>query len=445
MDLKTQSSLNYRLEWISGIYRTNLKGEGNQISAPSNDLPWKRTLWILFVSQLTTAIGFSSIFPFLPLYVKSLGSSLGLSVELLSGLVFSAQAFTMMIASPIWGTLADRYGRKLMVVRASFGGSLLLLLMAFVRSGEQLVVLRAIQGLITGTVAANSALLAAQVPRSKVGYAMGMLQVGLGTGVAFGPIIGGAVADAFGYAVAFYITSALLFVSGLMVSIGVREEFDERTAAESRSTNLLRLWKEVFSTPGVTMSYTLRFLSQLGRMMFVPVAPFFVEELMGGAGSVNSYTGLIIGLGAGATTITSGYFGRLGDRIGFRTLVSICAISAGLLYLPQSIVEEPWQLLGLSLLVGVAMGGVLPLISALLARYSRVGGEGSVYGIDNAVRASARAIAPLLVSGVMIAWGIRVTFVITGGIFIFTGVLAKIGLPDDPGKVEPSFEIYGMN
>jgi DHA1 family multidrug resistance protein-like MFS transporter len=415
--------------------------KGKSISSNGGSSYWKRTLWILFVSQLTTAIGFSSIFPFLPLYVKELGSSFGLSIELLAGLVFSAQAFTMMIASPVWGTLADRFGRKLMVVRASFGGALLLFLMAFVSSGEQLVALRAVQGLITGTMAANSALLAAQVPRAKIGYAMGILQVGLGAGVAFGPILGGAIADAFGYAAAFYITAALLFVSGLMVAIGVREEFDESSAAMSRRTSFLALWKQVFTTPGMAMSYSLRFLSQLGRMMFIPVAPFFVEQLMGGSGGVNSFTGLIIGLGSGATTLTSGYFGRLGDRIGFRTLVSISAVSAGLLYLPQSIVKEAWQLLVLSILVGVAMGGVLPLISALLASYSKVGGEGSVYGIDNAVRASARAVAPLIVSGVLLAFGIRVTFILTGGIFILTGLLAKFGLPPTAGEITSTIKL----
>ncbi|MDF1499228.1 MAG: MFS transporter [Anaerolineales bacterium] len=401
---------------------------------------WQRILAILFISQLTTAVGFSSIFPFLPLYVKSLGSSLGLSVELLAGLVFSAQAFTMMLASPVWGSLADRYGRKLMVVRASFGGSLLILLMAFVRSGEELVALRALQGLVTGTVAANSALLAAQAPRDRLGYAMGMLQVGLGAGVAIGPIIGGAIADAFGYRAAFYITAALLFISGVMVLFGVREQFDETRAVESRTTSFFSLWRLVIATPGVAMSYTLRFLSQLGRMMFVPVAPFFVEELMSGGGGVNSFTGLVIGLGAGATTLTAGFFGRLGDRIGFRTLVAISAIAAGLFYLPQSIVQEPWQLLALSILVGIAMGGVLPLISALLASYSRAGGEGSVYGIDNAIRASARAIAPLIVTAVLVRFGIRATFLLTGAIFIFTGLLARVGLPAPPQQVETPLE-----
>ena len=126
---------------------------------------WHRTLYIVFFAQLMTAVGFSSIFPFLPLYVESLGTHTSLSLELLAGLVFSAQAFTMMLASPIWGALADRYGRKVMVERAAFGGAVLLLMMAYVRSAEQLVALRAIQGFVTGTLAASNALVAASVPR----------------------------------------------------------------------------------------------------------------------------------------------------------------------------------------------------------------------------------------------------------------------------------------
>ncbi|MCK4976131.1 MAG: MFS transporter, partial [Anaerolineales bacterium] len=137
------------------------------------DNRWQRTLYIIFFAQLVTAVGFSSIFPFLPLYVESLGTVTNLSVEFLAGMVYSAQAFTMMIASPIWGALADRYGRKLMVERSMFGGSIIILLMAFVSSAEQLVFLRAIQGLITGTMAAASALVAATVPRQRLGFSMG--------------------------------------------------------------------------------------------------------------------------------------------------------------------------------------------------------------------------------------------------------------------------------
>ena len=133
---------------------------------------WQLVLAVVFLSQLMNAVGFSLVFPFLPLYVQDLGSTTGLSVELMAGLVISAQGLTMMIASPLWGAVADRYGRKLMVMRATFGGSVLLALIGMVTSGEQLIFLRAVQGLVTGTVAANSALVASAVPREKVGFAM---------------------------------------------------------------------------------------------------------------------------------------------------------------------------------------------------------------------------------------------------------------------------------
>ena len=183
---------------------------------------WQRTLYIMFASQFMVAVGFSSIFPFLPFYVEELGTNTNLSLEFLSGLVYSSQAFTMMIAAPVWGMLADRMGRKLMVERAMFGGSVLLLLMAFVQSAEHLVLLRAIQGMVTGTVAAANALVASEAPRKHMGYAMGLLQVGFGAGLAIGPLIGGSVADALGYSVTFYVTATLLFLAGVLVIVCVK-------------------------------------------------------------------------------------------------------------------------------------------------------------------------------------------------------------------------------
>ena len=256
---------------------------------------WQRTLYIMLFAQLITAVGFSSIFPFLPLYVKSLGASSGLSVEFLAGMVFSSQAFTMMLASPFWGALADRYGRKLMVERAMFSGAAILLLMAFVRSAEELVFLRAIQGFLTGTLAAANALVAAEVPRNQTGYAMGLLQTGLGAGVALGPLLGGVIADLFGYSAAFYVTSALLFLAGMMVFLGVREDFTPEERPSRRQHSLLNSWRRIFSAAGVPITYTLRFMSQLGRMMIIPVLPLFIETLLTNTNRVNTFTGLVIG------------------------------------------------------------------------------------------------------------------------------------------------------
>jgi len=188
-------------------------------------MPWQRTLYIMIFAQLMSSVGFSIMFPFLPRYVEFLGSSSGMSLELLAALVFSSQALTMTLASPVWGAVSDRFGRKPMVERAAYSGAVMLALMAFAPNAEILVLLRALQGLLTGTVSAGNALVASSVPRERVGYAMGLLQLGLGSGVAVGPFIGGILADAFGYRATFILTAFLLAASGLMVTFGVKETF----------------------------------------------------------------------------------------------------------------------------------------------------------------------------------------------------------------------------
>lgn len=396
---------------------------------PILDKRWRRTLYIIFIAQLVTAIGFSSIFPFLPLYVESLGTVTDLSVELLAGLVYSAQAFTMMIASPIWGALADRYGRKLMVERAMFGGAIILLLMAFVQTAEQLVLLRAIQGLVTGTIAAASALVAAAVPRERLGYSMGLLQVSLGAGVALGPLIGGSIADIYGYHYAFYVTSALLISAGLMVMFGVDERFVPNNELTSGWQSFVTEWRQILSVPGIMTTYSMRFITQLGRMMIVPIAPLFIQTLLIDSSRLNTFTGLVVGAASASATISAVYLGRLGDRMGYRRILILSALAAALLYLPQSLVTEGWQLLVLQAFVGIALGGIIPAISALLARYSHSGEEGAVYGLDNSINAGSRALAPLLGAALGYWFGLRATFAATALLFLLASILAAWRLP----------------
>lgn len=387
---------------------------------------------VIFFAQLTTAVGFSSIFPFLPLYVQSLGSVTHTSIEIMAGLVFSAQAVTMMIASPIWGAVADRFGRKLMVERAMFGGSIILLLMAFVRSSEELVFLRALQGTVSGTIAASNALVAAVAPRRRTGFAMGLLQVGLGGGVALGPLLGGVVADALGYRSAFYLTSGLLFISGVMVWRWVREDFVAPPGSDSTQGPWLEHWRRIVGAPGVKMTYAMRFISQLGPQMITPMAPLFIESLMVDVARVNTVTGLVVGVSSAFTTVSAVFLGRLGDQVGHRRVLTLSLLGAALFFWPASLVQNPWQLLILQAVAGIALGGVVPSISAMLAGLTRSGEEGAVYGLDNSLRSAAQCIAPLAASGVAIVFGLRSVFVAAAALFGLAFLTALTQLHEPP-------------
>jgi DHA1 family multidrug resistance protein-like MFS transporter len=335
----------------------------------------------------------------------------------------------MMIASPFWGYLADRFGRKIMVERALFGGAFILGLMAFVRSAEELVMLRALQGMITGTVAAANALVAAFVPRERIGYAMGLLQVGIGAGFALGPLAGGVVADIFGYRATFYMTVALLLIAGGMVLLGVREEFVPAKLTAGKRAGFLSEWRNILGTPGVMTIYSTRFMSQLGRMMILPIAPLFIQVLLPDEASINSFTGLVMGTAWVTTTISAVYLGRLGDRIGHRRIVIVCCLITALFYLPQAMVSTGWQLLLFQALAGLAAGGIIPGISALLANDTKQGHEGAVFGLDSSISAGARALAPLLAVSVAILFNLRASFIATAILFFTAGTLAILKLP----------------
>lgn len=412
--------------------------------APS---PWRRVLWVMFAAQMLSAIGFSTIFPFLPNYVEHLGSATGAPLLLMVTLVFSVQAVAMAIASPVWGALSDRWGRKPMVERAMYGGAVLILLMAFVRSSEELLALRLLQGLVTGVVSAATSLVAATAPRDRLGYAMGVMQTGLWAGVSVGPVIGGLLEFAFGYRAAFVLTAVLLFTAGVLVTTLVREAF---TPAPRGDRGLVGGFAEAFGhvlrAPGVGVVFVIRFSAWLGRTMIVPFLPLFVAGLMAGADTSGLVTGVAIGAASATGTATSILLGKLGDRIGHRPILIGGALATAVVYVPLAFVTEPWQLVVLYALTGATIGGVLPAISAMLAQLTERGEAGSVYGLDNAVVSAARATSPV-VGGALVAASVvgrepvgtdyGVVFLAASVLFVLTALVTAWKVPRR-GKLEGS-------
>lgn len=391
---------------------------------------WKRTLYVLFFAQLMTAIGFSSSFPFLSLYVKSLPNATGVSKDLLIGLAFSSQAFTMMLIAPIWGMMADQRGRKLMVLRATFGGAIVLGLMGFARTGEDLVILRTIQGFVTGVTPAITALVASVVPRERSGYSMGLIQVGMWSGVSLGPFMGGIIADAVGYQASYLITAVMLGGTWLLVWLCVEENFvPPSIETRQKNGNLMKQWHEILVMPGTVATYTMLSFVWMVRTMLTPYTPLFIAMLLPESNNIATVTGLIAGGAALSTTVASLFLGRMGDQIGHRKLVVGGVIGAVVFSLPQFVVADVWQLGILQVLVGATIGAMMPSLNALLSAYTPAGTEGAVYGLDTSISSATRAIAPLLGSLAVAVLGIRGVFMIAGFVFLLGLVLAMRHLP----------------
>ncbi len=152
---------------------------------------------VLWFGTFMAGIGFSEVMPFLSLYVDSLGHFTHNELSVYSGLAFAASYFVTAIASPLWGKLADRTGRKLMLVRASAGMAIVFILMGLVTNVWQLIGLRLLQGVFSGYISNANALIATQVPKRRSGQALGTLVTGNVSGALLGPLLGGTLASFF--------------------------------------------------------------------------------------------------------------------------------------------------------------------------------------------------------------------------------------------------------
>ncbi len=389
---------------------------------------WKRNLYVIWAAELVAMAGFSVAFPFLPYYVQELGVTDPGRVEMWSALLFTSPAITMAIFAPIWGSLADRYGRKLMVVRAMFGGAVLLCAMGFVRNVQQLAILRALQGCVTGTVPAATTLVASSVPRRRAGYALGMLQMAIYSGASVGPLLGGLIADTFGYRAAFWVTATLLFVAGLGVFFLVEERFEPSSQKkDSPSGGFRQGLALVLGSQALLIMFGTRIVMNFGLRIMGPMLPLFVQSLMATGERVASVTGLITGARAATGALGAIVLGRIGDRIGHRQVLVACALGAAVLYAPQFLVVTPTQLLILQAMAGVATGGIMASVSATLAQLAPEGRQGVVYGLDSSANSVARAIAPMAGAAIAAGLGIRYIFLCAAGVFALAA-LGMIGL-----------------
>ncbi len=399
---------------------------------------WLVTLIIVALAQALGGGGISLVYPFLPLYAQTLQDAHFLSPELLAGLVIGAPPLVATLAMPFWGRLADQFGRKKMVMRALFGASIVLGLMAFAQTALALIVLRALQGLTSGIIAANMALVAGECPRARIGFALGSLQVGLFGGVAIGPMVGGLLAERYGFQVPFFFTSAMLVLGGLLVTVGVRETY--QPAKDSKlSLNPLRMvraWRGVLQARGVKTVYALRFLNGFAQRSIMPIAPLFVLALIPGgeATGASSYAGLVLTVSAIALTAGSLTLGWLGDHWGYRNVLVGATLMAMLCYIPQAFVSNIGQLLALQALAGFAAGGVLSAPAAMLAKFTDLGDEGSVYGLDASVSSFANGMAPITAAAIASVLGLRAVFALVAIYYLGILLISARFLPKPKSK-----------
>lgn len=372
-------------------------------------------------------VAFGMALPFLPLYVQRLGVADESSAAQWAGAMSTAGMLVMAILAPIWGDLADRYGRKPMVVRACFGGGLIVGAMSIARTPLELFGLRTIQGAFSGTVAATRTLVVSVVPASRLGFSLGLLQTAVFVGNSLGPLLGGLISDAAGYKATFLATAALLAVSGLIVVGFVREEFVPPPTSTRGSTrhgwgDAVALFRD---TPGLSAVIVTLFLVSTAQNAMGPILPLFVQHLVADTHTqIASVAGLVIGITAVTSALAAVFAGRLGDRVGHGRLMAACAVAGGVLYFPQAWVTGPYELLAWRAILGLFTGGLMPGTMAVVAVQTPARHRGWVFGLTTTATALGGAAGPVLGATAATVVGLRATFVVTGAVLTVAGAWA---------------------
>ncbi|KGQ11186.1 Multidrug resistance protein MdtG [Beauveria bassiana D1-5] len=312
----------------------------------------------------------------------------------------------------MWGSLADRKGRKLMLLRASFGMAVAILLQAFATNVWQLFLLRAVMGLTSGYIPNAMALIASQVPRERSGWAISTLSTGQISGVIVGPLLGGFMADHLGLRPVFFATAGLLMVSFLVTLLLIKEGARPKISKDERLTG-----KEVFATlpyPWLILSlFITTLVIQLCNGSIGPILALFIKQLAPDSNNIAFMSGFIAALPGISALFAAPKLGKLGDRIGTERILMATLVCAVVLFLAMSFVTSPVQLGILRFLLGFADGAMLPAVQTLLLKYCSDQVTGRIFGYNQSFMYLGNVAGPLMGAGVSAMAGFRYVFAAT--------------------------------
>lgn len=377
---------------------------------------WQINLTVLWLGQFLVMGGMTMIIPFLPLYIQEMGVTDTHQVAMWSSIIFAGNFVTSFLFQPLWGSLADRYGRKVMLLRSGFGMALVMTLMGFASDPLHLLLLRVLNGIISGFMPAAVALMSTNTPREKIGFAMGTLQSGGVAGSILGPFIGGLLAEWIGFRSIFYITGGLLFCASLLATFLVKEKFDAAAAKNEPKVSTLESFRELKKTKELPSLYAVTFVIQFSMLSSMALIPLFVQDLHGKGEMLAFFAGLVGSVTGFSNMIASPILGKLSDRIGPVKILAVCLLGAAVSFIPQALVTNIWQLLAARFMLGIFMGGMLPSVQMLIRTYTPNGMESRSYSFNTSALALGNMMGPVI-GGTLSSWiGIR-------GLFLMAAVL----------------------
>lgn len=388
-----------------------------QIAVPEMQI-WKRNLWVCVLGSFSTIVAMTLLLPFLPLYVQQLGVTEPAAIARWSGLAYGATFFSAALTAPLWGRLADRYGRKLMLIRASLGMAIAMALIGMATAPWQLVALRLLAGLLGGYASGSTILVASQTPKAQTGWALGVLSSGIMAGNVVGPLLGGVLPPLIGIRHTFWLTGGTIFLAFLATTF-LLKELPRQPVAKQRTESA----SGAINHGVVRLMWLSGMMLIFANMSIEPIITLYVGQFVQGDRATTVTAGLVMAAAALGSILSAPRLGKLADRTGHWRVLSAGLLVCAALLIPQAFITAAWQLVILRFLMGMALGGLLPCITAIIRHNVPEGQVGRMLGYSTSAQYIGQVSGPLFGGVVGGAFGMQPVFLLTALVMLLCGIV----------------------
>lgn len=388
---------------------------------------WKKNLFVLSIAVFIAGIAFSEIMPFLSLYINTLGNFSHQQLNFWSGIVYSGTFIVSAVVSPWWGKLADKKGRKPMILRAGIGMSVVIACMGLVQNVWQLLLLRMLQGVFAGFISNSNALVATETPKTNSGQALGTIASATIAGTLLGPLVGGALTSIFSYRITFMITGGLLLLCSILVLFFVHEDdFKPVTAKKlDKASGVIKSLRSPHLIFGLLLT---TLIIQAANNSINPIVSLYVRQLLNGHGNVVFISGVIAALPGIATFLVASRFGALGDKIGTHKIIVAGFIAASIFFFLTAFVRNTVELGILRFLVGFSDACLFPQVQTMLTKNSPAAVTGRIFSWNQSAMYIGNIVGPLLGSFVSGMFNYSMVFIVTTVIVLINLLLFRINV-----------------
>lgn len=380
---------------------------------------WKLNLVMVWLGQILSMAGFSAITPFIPFFIKE---KYNVTDEKTLGLYVAALTFFGMlsfcISAPVWGVLADKYGRKLMLLRAYFVTAFIFPLLywapAISSSIVLLIAIRFVVSAFSGTTTAAQTLLATNTPEKYHGFVLGTLSTSLWCGNMIGFVAGAFVVNYLGYFWSFTVCGLMYLAGGIITCFWVHENFEPLLKEHKESSGIFSGFRGL--SFGVWIVLALFMVMGVARRFDEPYLALQVEDLIPDESVL--FTGIISMLAAFGGLISGVVMGKLCDRISPLKIAVPAAFVAAVTAVIQAFSGNVTVFASARFLQFIFAGGLEPAFLVLLADMAPEEKRGTLFGIASSLRMTGILIAACTGAGVVYIAGVSGIFVASGVFFL---------------------------